>query len=164
MKKMFLVPCICILFGCFGKDPVFKSGHEGESMPSFNFLLLDSTTYINTANISSKKPIVFFFFSPYCTYCKALTQEIIEHNKIFEEIQMVMLSNFPLKTIKEFSIQYKLDDYSNIIVGQDFKQFFGQYYKVPGVPSIAIYSKKRELKQVLLGLVSPDQIKEIAMN
>ena len=73
-----------------------------------------------------------------------------------------MLSDFPLAEIKSYSSSYNLNDIKNITVGQDIESYFSNYFKAPGVPCIAIYGRDKKLKQVLMGAVSTNLIKDIA--
>jgi hypothetical protein len=155
-----IIFCFC---GCFGKKPNLVTGHEGKTMPAINLLLLDSNTYINTKTWAPKKTMVLIDFSPYCPYCHALTQNIIEHNKDLGDIQFILLSSFPISDLKKYCTEYQLEKYANVIVARDYVAYFGQYFKSPGVPCIAIYGKDRLLKQVLMGKVTANLIKDIAL-
>lgn len=164
MKYKSYIVCLiaCCVMACFGKRPTITTGHEGKAMPSINLLLTDSVSYLNTKNIPNGEPIVLFYFSPHCPYCRSLTKEIITNIKNLEDIHFYMLSNFPLSYIKDYKDEYQLDKYHNITVAQDYEIYFSTYFKAPGVPCIAIYGKERKLKQVVMGKVSTSLIKDIA--
>jgi thiol-disulfide isomerase/thioredoxin len=106
---------------------------------------------------------VLIQFSPYCPYCRALTQSIIEDNKKLTDIQFILLSNFPISELKKYAAEYQLEKFTNITVARDYESYFGQYFKSPGVPCTAIYGKDRLLKQALMGKVSASLIKDISM-
>lgn len=163
MKITALLLIVVTLSGCFGKSPVVDTGFEGKPMPSVNLLLLDSTTHINLKTTLPEKPIVLFYFSPHCTYCRTLTDNIIRDIKNLSGIQFYMLSSFPLNEIKEYTEKFNLDKYNNILVAQDFEQYFTNYFKAPAVPFIAIYGKNRLLIRVLMGTVSTNLIKDLAI-
>src|SRR5688500_5572501 len=118
MKKLSFLILVAGLAGCFGKPPVVNTGLEGKPIPSFKLLLMDSTTQINTNDIGSGKPVVLLLISHHCTYCRALTDDIIQNVKSLTDIRFYMLSSFPFHEIKQYCDQYKLKDYSNIVVGQ----------------------------------------------
>ena len=94
-----LIICLC---GCFSKAPKLETGHEGKTMPAINLLLLDSSTHINTKTWAAGKALVLIAFSPYCPYCRALTQNIIDDNKILVGVQFILLSDFPLSDLKNY--------------------------------------------------------------
>lgn len=163
MKTIAYILIIFFLtIGCFGKKPTLETGHEGKNMPSINLLLLDSTTHTNTKNISTNNPIVLVYFSPFCPYCKILTKEIINDIESLKEIEFIFLSDYPLSSLKGYNIDHHFKNYSNITIAYDYQKYFNQYYKSPGAPCIAIYGKDKKLKQVLIGAVSTNLIKDIA--
>lgn len=163
MKYIALLLIATNIIGCSGR-PALITGKENTSIPSFNLLLMDSTTQLNTNNIPKGKPIVMFIFSPFCPYCKAQTQDIITDINLLKDTRLIMLSPFSFKTIKEYSNTYQLQKYSNITVAQDKDSYLGNYFNAKGVPYIAIYNSDKRLVQVLQGKSSIKQIKEIAFN
>jgi thiol-disulfide isomerase/thioredoxin len=148
--------------GCYGKKPE-KTGQEGKPMPAFNVLLMDSTTKLNMGGIPAGNPVVILLFSPYCPYCRAETEEIIDDMKSLKNIRFYFLSNFPFDPIKQYAEHYRLDKYKNITVGQDYGVYLPQHFNVAGVPYIAIYSKDKKLKEVFIGKTDINEIKNIAL-
>jgi len=163
MKVLIFILGLFCLCGCFGKRPTLETGHEGKPIPSIKLLMLDSSTVIDTKTWMSGKPIVLIDISPYCPFCRALTQKIIDENKYLSDIQFILLSSFPLTDLKNYTAEYKLKAYPNITVARDYDASFGPYFDSPGVPCLAIYGKDRLLKQVLMGKVNASLIKDIAM-
>ena len=157
MKSIAFYCLVICLLGCYEIPPV-KTGLEGKPLPFFNLLLIDSITHFNTKNIPAGKPTVLFFFSPDCPHCRALTKEIVSDMKTFKNVQFYILTSFPFELLKKYYDHYKLKNYSNITVGQDVASYFANYFKATGVPYIAIYSKEKRLKQVLVGKVSTSRI------
>lgn len=162
MKQAVLIAMILFIYGCFGKKPTMITGHEGKRMPSINLLSIDSSTQINVKEVTGHKPTVLFYFSPHCPYCRSMTTEIIHNIKSLMEINFCMLSNFPLDHLKSYSREYNLQNYSNIIIGQDYEVYFSNYFKAAAVPCLAIYNKDGILKGVFMGKVSINLIKDIA--
>lgn len=163
MKITFFVILMCCLCGCFGKKPTLETGHEGKPIPSINLLLLDSITHINLKTWKIGKPVVLIDISPTCPYCRALTQKIADEHENLKGIQFIVLSSYPLTELKKYDNEYMLKKYPNITVAQDSDAHFGQYFQAPGVPCIAIYGKDRLLKQVLMGKINTNLIKDIAL-
>jgi thiol-disulfide isomerase/thioredoxin len=162
MKRIILIMFLGILAGCYGINSS-KTGMEGKSMPSFSMLLIDSITKVNTSSIKTDKPVIMFFFSPDCPFCRALTKDIIDNIESFKNIKIYMLTNFPFNQLKNFYNEYQLAKYSNITIAYDFDSYFPSYYKVTGIPYLAIYSKDKILKQVLVGKFSTTLIKDITV-
>jgi len=132
-------------------------------MPSFNLLLMDSSSRLNTNSIPIGQPTIFLFFDPACPFCQALTKEITNNIKSFSNTQFYFLSPYPFKQIKSYYTYYKIDKYPNITFGRDYDYFFANYYKANRVPYIAIYGKNKRLKKIIIGTTSTDVIKKIAL-
>ena len=161
MKQLVLVFIIILIAGCFGKEPQ-KTGLEGKPLPEFKMLLTDSITLINSRDIHINKPIVLFYLSPYCPYCKAQTKEIIEDIHKLKDIQFYFITNFPLPALKDFYKEYQLEKYPNIITGVDTANTLKDYFEIQAVPYIAIYGKKKTLNQTFVGKIYSSQIKKVA--
>lgn len=141
--------------------PVY-SGREGELLPNVDLLLLDSTTHINIADIPGGKPIVLFYFGPYCPYCQAQTEDIIKHIKSLQHIEIFMVTVYSYTEMKSFCNKNELDKYNNIKIGLDYNLQFGKYFNTTVVPCTAIYNANRKLNSVYLGTLKYDQIKEVS--
>jgi thiol-disulfide isomerase/thioredoxin len=161
MKPIALLIILVGLAGCFNRDPE-KTGLEGKMIPSFSFLLSDSTSYLNTQHIPSDKPVVFFDFGPNCSYSRAQMEEIIEDMGTLKDIRFYLLTAFPFSEMKAFYTHYQLDKYPNITVGVDSNNFFNDYFEIRGVPYLAIYGKDHKLNAAFIGKVPVRQIREIA--
>ena len=161
MRKILFYFLIASIYCCKNEHVQIKTGLEGKLMPSFNLLLMDSTTKLNTQNIPVGESIVLFYFSPKCPYCKAQTEDLIEDIKSLKHIRFYLISNFPFEDIQKYCTRYHLEKYSNIIVASDYEMFFNQYFKAEGLPYLAIYDSDKKLKQVLLGQVKTNLIKNI---
>lgn len=161
MKHITIVVIILSIIGCYNGEPE-KSGMEGQPMPSFKILLSDSATVIDSKNFSSDKPVVLFYFGPYCPYSKAQMNDIIEDIDKLKDIKFYALTNWPFSEMKQFQTNYGLNKFPNITVGYDFNNFFADYYKPSGVPYIVIYGKNKKLNAEFLGKINSSQITKIA--
>jgi thiol-disulfide isomerase/thioredoxin len=157
MKKLIIALTITILAGCFGAEPQ-KTGKEGKLIPEFTLLLTDSTTQLQSRNIPNDKPIVFFYFSPYCPYCKAQTKEIIENMEKLKGINFYFISNFALTDVKNFCEEYQLKKYPNITTGLDTARTISTYFEITAVPYIAILGKNKLLNKTFIGKVSSSEL------
>jgi uncharacterized membrane protein YphA (DoxX/SURF4 family)/thiol-disulfide isomerase/thioredoxin len=147
--------------GC-GQRPEFKTGMEGKPLPSFTLLLADSVTHFNTAAITTGRPIVLFCFSPNCPYCKAEMEDITANIKKLSNIRFYIFTMFPFRDMKKFYDHYHLQEFPNITTGVDDTNFFARYYKITGVPYLAVYDDHLRLKQALNGKTDAVDIKDIA--
>jgi thiol-disulfide isomerase/thioredoxin len=148
MKYAWLLIVLLGQCGCREKEVPLRTGMEGKPIPAFNLLLADSTTYFNTANIPTGKQIVLYYFSPSCPYCKAQMTEIIADIKSLKDIQFYIFTSSTFAAFKNFYKRFKLDAYPNIVAGVDYEGFFQDYYKVTGVPYLALYKHNKTLAQV----------------
>lgn len=164
--KIFVFFLIAVFsFGCFGKykKPI-KTGLEGKMLPKFGLLLSDSITYINTNNIPEGKPVVLFYFSPQCPYCRDQLADMIKEIDVLKDVRIYMITGFPLPAIKDFLEEYELYKYPNITMGRDSTEYLAHYFNVPGVPYTAIYGKDKRLKGAFAGRMKGKQIKDVAAN
>ncbi|HEY8957434.1 TlpA family protein disulfide reductase [Chitinophaga sp.] len=135
-----------------------KTGKEGLLMPSFTLLLSDSVTYINTKDIPKGRPIVLFYFSPYCPFCQAEIKEITKNIDKLKDIQFYVLTPYPYNEMMTFYNGFNLKSYSNIKAAIDINSFFGSYFNTVQIPYLAIYGKEKKLNGAFIGGISSEQI------
>src|SRR5258708_38332898 len=102
MKNKLPLILLIALFSCEDRKSL-KTGLEGQLLPKFDLLLSDSTSWLNTSSIQTGKPIVLFYFSPYCPYCMAQTKVIIDNIDKLKNVQIYMVTNYPFGAMKSFS-------------------------------------------------------------
>ena len=150
------------LFTAFTAPITIKTGMEGRMIPSFELLLPDSTTHLNTADIPAGKPIIVIGFQPWCTHCQAETRDIIKNIQKFKDIQIYYVTPYPFNQMKTFYRAFKLSQYPNIIMGQDAKNTFMNYFKARGVPYIAIFDSKKRLLQAINSQFDAQRLAKLA--
>lgn len=131
-------------------------------MPSIDLLLPDSTTHFETAKIAAGQPVVLFYFSPFCPYCRAELQELIDHNEALGRIEVVLITDYGPADILPFYSRYKLARFPNMVMGGDIRHVFAAYFKTNQVPYLAVYNGKGMLQQVAIGQLGSEEIKDIA--
>lgn len=151
-----------MLFATFTLPETIKTGMEGQLLPKFDLLLIDSTTHLNTSDIPSGEPLVVIGFSPYCTHCQAETRDLIKHMRQLQRSRIYFVTAFPFSSMKEFYKVFKLGKYPNIIMGRDTGDYFLKYFKANGVPYTAIFDSKKRLKQVMPGEAKAEMIAQLA--
>jgi len=157
MKQLILLFLITCLAACFGKDPQ-KTDLEGKPLPDFSLLLTDSANSVHTTNTPADKPVVLFYLSPHCPYCKAQTKEIIEDMPKLKDIQFYFISNFQLQDVKNFYKEFQLEKYPNIITGLDTAHAISDYFEISAIPYIAVYGKNKTLNNTFVGKIYSSQI------
>ena len=146
---------------CDYQRPI-KTGFEGHLLPSFNILLQDSTTYVNTTTISSGRPVAIVYFSPYCPYCRAQIREMVDEIDRLKNIQLYLVTPFKLPALKKFYKEFQLDKYPNITIGVDTGNVIAKYFGITSIPYTAIYGKTKRLNNSFMGRVYVDQIESVA--
>jgi hypothetical protein len=149
MKYLSII-ILSLLVSCYGREPE-KTGMEGKLIPSFNILLMDSTTKLNTKDIQADKPFILFLFDPQCSYSKAQMESIVDNMDQLKNVNIYTFTGAPFILAKEFYEKYELKKYSNIIAGVDRKDIFANYMAIRGVPFIAIYDNSKKLKGAFTG-------------
>lgn len=161
MKNKVFFFILIALTSCADQHSV-KTGLEGKPIPSFKLLLSDSVSYFDTKEITAGKPTVFFYFSPYCPYCKAQMEEITKRIEILKDIQFCIFTAGSFMDMKRFYSHFQLNKYPNILAGIDQNYFFGNYFKPKGVPYIVIYGKDKILREAFIGNIEGNTIKKVA--
>lgn len=147
---------------CRGNSGI-KTGLEGNPIPDFDLILQDSVTHFPTSTLVQGQPVVFFDFSPWCPYCRAEMEDIIAHMGSLKNIHFCLVTIFPMKDMQGFYKHYHLERYPNITVGVDYKDYFGHYFKAPGVPYIAVYNREQKLKTSFIGKTDISDIRALAL-
>jgi thiol-disulfide isomerase/thioredoxin len=139
------------------------TNHEGNLLPRIEMLMSDSVTHLNIEKLPGGKPIVLFYFSPHCPYCRAEIDDITKNISQLKGIEFYLLTPYPYSDMKAFYDEYKFDKYPSIKVGIDYQFEFGAYFKTELVPYLAIYNSKRMLRSAFQGNITSEQIKAVAM-
>lgn len=108
-------------------------------------LMLDSSTVFTAEKLDPKKPFMILLFSPECEHCKHATADIVANIDLFREVNIIMASPLPLADMKKFYSDYKLERFSNITMGRDFRFMLPSYYGVRYLPFHAFYGRKKKL-------------------
>jgi len=157
MKSLSLIFILGMFSGCYSSEPE-KTGLEGKPLPSFTILLSDSLTSLNTKNIPSGNPIVFFYYGPHCPYSRAQMEEMIEYMSLMKKIRFYLITNVPYSEMMKFYRHFELNKFPNVTAGVDYKNFFGDYFKITGVPFTAIYNSDKKLDKAFAGKIYTKQI------
>jgi hypothetical protein len=149
------------LFTAFSAPATEKTGMEGRLLPSFDLLLADSVTHLNTADIPTGQPFVVIGFSPWCTHCQAETRDIIKNMEQFKNTRIYYVTNFPFGDMKAFYTHFKLAQYPNISMGREGTGIFFREFKATAVPYTAIFDSRKRLKQVILGQAESEKLAKL---
>jgi hypothetical protein len=151
-----------VLSTAFSAPTTVKTGLEGRLLPSFNLLLPDSVTWLNTNDISIGKPIIMIGFDPFCRHCQEETADIIKNIKQFQNTRIYWVTPYKFNDMKQFYSAFRLSTHPNTTIGQDSANVFMKYIKATGVPYTAVFDSKKRLKTVFPGQVSADDLAKAA--
>jgi len=158
--KYFSFSLLLLLCACYGRKPI-KTGLEGQPMPALDLIALDSTTHVKTENIPAGKTTILFSFEPWCPYCKAQTEEMLDQIKSFKNANIYMLCGSPFPTVRKFFDHYQLSRYPNIKVVVDSSRSFRNYFNNYQIPFIAVYAHDNKLRQAFIGKSNIKTIAEV---
>lgn len=163
MKCFVAILSFCFLMSCFSSEPE-KTRHEGERLPSFKILLMDSTSILDTRDIPASKSFVFFYFGPHCPYSRAQMKEILGNIEKLKSYHFYIISGWPFSELKDFYTHYQLYKYSNITAGYDYTHVFTGYLNIKGVPYLAVYNANKTLKESFAGKTTSRQLISVFEN
>jgi hypothetical protein len=153
MKKL-----IALMTGCFILATCFSQGDSSQpafkrfpTFPPVQLLLPDSSSHFTKDQLPKKKVVILMIFNPACEHCQHETEEIVKNIDQFKNMQIVMATTSGLTDMKNFIETYHLDQYDNIIVGQDNKYFLPIFYMIRNLPFMAIYDKQGKLLDTMEG-------------
>lgn len=160
MKKYLLL--VVLLATCFNalsqKDSLLAPYLKFPTIPPLRLLLADSSTLFTKSDLKNKKPVLVILFSPDCDHCKHETGEILKSIDKLKKIQIVMATTLPFYKMEQFYNEFGLENYDNIIVGQDIYFILPSFYNIKNFPYNAMYDKKGKLITTFEGLLSVDKI------
>jgi protein-disulfide isomerase len=141
MKKILFFLSLVITVGCTRAQNVASI----QNIPDYRILDADSV-YRTPANLKKNQPVMIVYFSPDCSHCQHLMNEIKGQMKNFSKMQIVMVSAVDYRMIKGFYKDFGIAAYPNITVGTEGNTYkVLQYYNVKTTPYIAIYNHQHKL-------------------
>lgn len=124
--------------GSCKRDPLVK-------LPIFDIRLSDSTTIFNTKNIPGDKPIIMMHFDADCHDCQLETDSLLKNMDVLKDVRIYMFTIGEFRQVSIFREYYKLNNYPNIVIGQDEKGEFAHHFGSGATPFTALYDKNRRL-------------------
>lgn len=151
--------CFFILSGCTRPNyEVVNSGHEGERIPSFDFISADSNRHLNTQNVPPGSPVVMFYFQPNCPFCQSQIAEITQHISTLVGTRFFLVTAHSSKDLKALYKTIQIQHLSNFFVAIDYKNEFQDYFNPEGVPYTAVYRSDQTLSKAYLGALTGKEI------
>lgn len=161
MKKIIcLVLCACLYKLAMAQADSTLIYLRFPTVPPFNIIKVPDSTRFTKDDLSKKRATVIIIFSPDCDHCQQATKELTANIRLFKKAQIVMASSLEYAYLKKFYGEYKIADYSNIIMGCDPSYFLGTFFRVRSFPAIFVYDKKGNFVQSFDGSVPVEKIAE----
>lgn len=133
--KRYLLVIILSLFFMKSTDSLAK-------LPDFRIARPDST-YFGGKNLKKNTPTLFMYFSPTCDECIRITDIMLLLGSQLSQMQVVMICNESLKSVKTFTDQHHLATCKNVIVGTEgITGRFIQDNPVEKLPFLAFYNEQ----------------------
>ena len=130
-------------------QPGFSQNMKSTVFPSFDILLMDSSTIFQTQKIGNDKPVVFLVFNSSCEHCQKEASDLVKNKSRLSTIRLVMMSYENISLIKSFYNKYSLSRIEGLIIGRDYRFAGANYFMYESIPFCAIYSKKHKYLQSL---------------
>jgi len=145
----------------FSSKNRIDSSLKGKPLPSFNILLPDSITLLNTNAIPTGKTTIIIGFSPTCPHCEAEIKDIIHNMDRLDKNDFILVTPYAFKEMKYFVTRLGLNKYKNITTGMDSTNIFLSYFKSSSVPYTAIFNKQKMLMGIVEGQTNAEIINQI---
>jgi len=152
MKRTISFVAICLLAACKYQK------NAGELFPSFDILLADSSTHLNTGSVEEGNPLALLYFSPDCEHCQKETEDILQHMDALKQARFFFVTNDPFDRLKVFKGYYKLDQYPNVVLGRDEQFFLLRHFKGILPPYLVLYDRNKRQRAAYQGNVAVDTL------
>lgn len=118
-------------------------------LPDFCFLTIDRDT-LNSSDIEYG-PLLIIHFNTECEHCEYEIESIIKSELPYMDCRVLLITDSPIDSIKEFYNTYKLDRYLSFSVLVDTSFMFGEIFGSYSYPLNYIYNRNLELVKILKG-------------
>ena len=140
-KPLYILVLIC-LSACGQRGGKYNAI---STIPSFNLLLMDSATVINTNQIQKGAPVVLMYFSPDCEHCQIEIQSLVKNAHLLGDTKIYLFTPAPFDELKAFYKTNNLGQYRNFVVGKDYEYAFYKHFKAESFPYTVVYDSQRKL-------------------
>jgi hypothetical protein len=149
-KKLFII--LVFFLGCSNNvnNESANDTIERIHLPSFIVQGLNGVA-LSTSNLPFGKPVVLFYFGPYCEFSRSQMEKLIENIHSMRDVNLLLISDAPLVELKMFEKLYELEKYKNVTVTRDSSFFFMKKYDVNILPFTVVFNSRKELVKIYKG-------------
>lgn len=143
-----LIAIVVISYSGFRMVEIYrKKKNQNEKIAYIPPFELKSTTgeKFTKANLKKGEPVVFFYFNSECEFCQDETQDIVNNINKFKGIRLIFVSSESIPKIIMFQLNYRLNQYDNIIFLCDFKNTFSKIFGITTFPGSLVYNHNGKL-------------------
>lgn len=144
MKSHLLRYFLFILPLLAGGQAALAQAGDNAPLPAFSFPDTEGNV-VTPDDLPANKPIIVFYFDPFCDHCQQEAQWIKENIDQFKNISLVWVSWAEAKDIREFPGKYLEGiDLSNFFFLRDADFTFDSFFGYSEIPSIYVYNRYRK--------------------
>ncbi|PHS51257.1 MAG: redoxin [Lutibacter sp.] len=161
--KLVIVVVLISTIGFLGYSITKKINDKAEvakrikSIPKFSFLTLEGKVF-TSKNLAKDTYKLFVYFNSECEYCQTEALQISKNLEEFKDTQLIFVSFEPVKSIKQFSINFNLQDKKKVLFLQDKKVEFAEIFDAKSIPFMLLYAKNNQLIKIYKGATKVERI------
>jgi hypothetical protein len=138
-KKSFFLAIFCL--AVFAQCMSQGVSVQPKKIPPFRILLANNKVF-KAEQIPLGKPVVIFYFSIECDHCKSFITEMCKRIDELKKATIVMITFYSTAEVRNFSQQFTLNQFPNIIVGTEGAgMLVRSYYNIRNTPFIALHDQ-----------------------
>ena len=158
MKLVYALVLFCFAATASAQNnPVLPAYKRFPTVPALQLLLSDSSKYTRE-DLPKKKPVLIMLFSPDCDHCQHEAEQMVAQKELLKDIQIVMVTTYPLEKLKAFAETYGLTQMDNVVMAKDPFYLLPSFYQMRMFPFMALYDKKGKLIATFEGNVAIDRV------
>ena len=132
---------------------------KNKAVPNFTLLSLDSIAFTQTV-LGKEKSTIIMLFNPECEHCQEQLKLLLSLPEVAAKATLILTATETLQKIKIFYNKFQLQKYPWVVIGKDYKYFFGGFYQPKTIPVLAFYNKQQQLVYFNQGNVKKKAITE----
>lgn len=158
MKLVYaLVLCCFATIASAQNNPILPAYKRFPTLPPLQLLLSDSSKYTKE-DLPKKKPVLIMLFSPECEHCQHEAEQLVQQKDLLKDIQILMVTTYPLDKMKTFAETYGLTQMENVVMAKDPFYQLPSFYEMRMFPFMALYDKKGKLIATFEGNVGIERV------
>jgi len=143
MNKLFFILWLSAILMPLHAQPLQNQNKKG--IPDFDIIQVNGS-HFRASDLIKGHPVMFVYFDPDCDHCLMFITELLKNMDAFENIQVVMVTYVPVRSIKNFVNDLGINKYPGIKIGTEGNNFIIRYYyDVFQFPYLALHDKNGNL-------------------